>query len=473
MPQIERNGSDRHPLEATAIGYLQHGRLKHNMFSVLWSDRNEILIYRTFEDFKKLNRDLRKKFPLESGLFRKSENVMPKLKDVPIFRRNRQTNRFIERLRLLGNYCTELLKSDQKISQCEVVRTFFTPKNDDLNPTFPENSSVIMPSELRKPKAEIPKLNPEPPASGPLFSQQYVCIEDYESKDTKNRPFAVKRNEQVGVLVKESSGWWLVENEEKRVAWFPAPYLKNPEKDEDANSATDSDYDGILYYASKGYEAMSADELTIVIGVLVEVVEKSNNGWWLVRYNGRTGFVPAMYLKPYSTYQQLQTMISHGNLTAPSTLFKASSTLALNTTMEDWRSKDDYAVQASVGKGRTDAMKLNRKKSRSLYGLPSNMQSELAASLTQFGDLKAKPMKRSNLMNIKPTTSNVEQEDCNYASSNQEATGVINKELHTTTKEVPASGLQASPPQVPQRPKTHEILHKCTTVTKKALQTSS
>lgn len=27
------------------------------------------------------------------------------------------------------------------------------------------------------------------------------------------------------------TGWWLVENEEKRMAWFPAPYLEKLEED--------------------------------------------------------------------------------------------------------------------------------------------------------------------------------------------------------------------------------------------------
>lgn len=29
------------------------------------------------------------------------------------------------------------------------------------------------------------------------------------------------------------SGWWLVENEEKRLAWFPAPYLQLCEDEDD------------------------------------------------------------------------------------------------------------------------------------------------------------------------------------------------------------------------------------------------
>lgn len=29
------------------------------------------------------------------------------------------------------------------------------------------------------------------------------------------------------------SGWWLVENEDKKMAWFPAPYLEKLDEDED------------------------------------------------------------------------------------------------------------------------------------------------------------------------------------------------------------------------------------------------
>lgn len=31
----------------------------------------------------------------------------------------------------------------------------------------------------------------------------------------------------------DGAGWWLVENEEKRMAWFPAPYLEKLEEDGD------------------------------------------------------------------------------------------------------------------------------------------------------------------------------------------------------------------------------------------------
>lgn len=39
------------------------------------------------------------------------------------------------------------------------------------------------------------------------------------------------------------SGWWLVENEDKRMAWFPAPYLEKLDEDgneDDGEDETDS-----------------------------------------------------------------------------------------------------------------------------------------------------------------------------------------------------------------------------------------
>ncbi|KAM4697724.1 NADPH oxidase organizer 1 [Rhinophrynus dorsalis] len=522
MPQRNMMGTARHPLEATAIGVLQHGKFKHNMFSILWSDNNEILIYRTFEDFKKLSRQLRKKYPLESGLFKKSENLMPKLKDVPIFRRNRATNRFIERLRLLEKYSQELLRVDGKISQSDLVIKFYTAGNQDLNPTFPENSLVIMPSEVKEQKRKNPKEPPKPPSTHHIVSQQYMCMEDYETKDTKNRPFKVKRHELVGVLIKESSGWWLVENEEKRVAWFPAPYLKDLESSEETDSGMDSDDEGVLYYASKAYEAMSSDEISVTIGVLVEAIEKSNNGWWLIRYNGRTGYVPSMYLKPYRSYQQLQIMINQGKFTSTPNLFKASSTLTLNKQSESGRPQEEPDISST---GDQDLRKLDRRKSRSLYGLSSVIQAEAHAPagnlVTAYGvgsaenlsrEWKSKPKQRIGNLYKAPSsesgnlttaygggsTENLRKkgkpkpktrmENLHKASSfDSEVLGVqggkeeasplprlitakVQNVAPVRVAELPLTQCAPKTPAVPQRPKPHEILHRCTTLTKQALQ---
>ncbi|KAJ4941860.1 hypothetical protein JOQ06_011734 [Pogonophryne albipinna] len=55
----------------------------------------------------------------------------------------------------------------------------------------------------------------------------------------------------------------------------------------------------MLYNAVKNYKATKDDEITVAIGAVVEVLQKSDNGWWLVRYNGKAGYIPIMYLKPY------------------------------------------------------------------------------------------------------------------------------------------------------------------------------
>ena len=40
---------------------------------------------------------------------------------------------------------------------------------------------------------------------------------------------------------------------------------------------------GSLYFVVRAYESQKADELSLNNGVVVEVVRKSDNGWWLIR----------------------------------------------------------------------------------------------------------------------------------------------------------------------------------------------
>lgn len=54
----------------------------------------------------------------------------------------------------------------------------------------------------------------------------------------------------------KSSGWWLVENEEKRLAWFPAPYLELCEDEEEGDDEFDSE---------GGQRRLQVDEMTIKV----------------------------------------------------------------------------------------------------------------------------------------------------------------------------------------------------------------
>ncbi|KAM5151915.1 NADPH oxidase organizer 1 [Mantella aurantiaca] len=486
MPQ-QKNGTDRHPLEAKAVGVLQHGRFKINIFSILWSDHNDILIYRKYENFKDMHKELRRKFPLESGLLRKSDNMIPKLRDVPIFWMNRNTSRVIKRLRLLEDYCQQLLTADAKISNCEVVTSFFTPNSSDLNPNFPQNSLMIVPSEATEQKRERPTWLPNPPVAEPIVSQMYLCVEDHETKDTKNRPFKVKRNECLGVLIKENSGWWLVENEEKRVAWFPAPFLKTLETEEDNDSGMDSDDEEIRYYSTMAYEAMSWDEVSISRGVLVEVIEKSNHGWWLIRYNGKTGFAPAMYLKPYRTCHQLQIIKNHEKFPSTSNLFKSTSQQELSRPAEAWR-MDKERNTAMIGSvEQVKAQKLDRRKSRSISGLPTSSAYGLypnSAELMPGIHVQEvfQPIEKGQTPIPKDRTRDAIQKPA-AGSPEKTARPLVQRQILHDKQDSPKQSLSRTEPPsgqfishlprtplIPQRPKPHEILHKCTTVTKKALE---
>lgn len=41
----------------------------------------------------------------------------------------------------------------------------------------------------------------------------------------------------------------------------------------------------MLYVAVKSYKATKGDEATVATGAVVEVLQKSENGWWLIRYH--------------------------------------------------------------------------------------------------------------------------------------------------------------------------------------------
>ncbi|KAM9457485.1 putative neutrophil cytosol factor 1C [Clarias gariepinus] len=197
------------------------------------------------------------------------------------------------RLKPLEEYCMALLSAHPSVSQSSELSQFLLPRPDDLNPEFSQNSIIIMPSEESLGRSS--QLKSDASVTQPFVTQMYRCIAPYETKDTKNHPFNVELGEAIDVLIKDKSGWWLVENEAKCLAWFPAPYLESAEADDEEDEVGGS----ALYVASKSYKSTKIDELSVEIGSVVEVVKKSNDGWWLVRYNCRTGYIPSMYLQPY------------------------------------------------------------------------------------------------------------------------------------------------------------------------------
>ncbi|XP_053551210.1 NADPH oxidase organizer 1 [Bombina bombina] len=477
----------RYPVEAKAVGLIQQGRQKIYMFSILWSDRNNILIYRTFDAFKNLMKELKRKFPLEAGLVRKSERILPILKDVPLlFRSSKASSRDMERLHLLENYTQNLLQTDPKISQCEEIIQFFSPTNQDLTHSFPENSLVVMPSENRESQEAVSnKKQSSQPITQPVISQSYMSIQSFETKDTKNRPFKVNRNECIDVLIKDISGWWLVENEEKHLAWFPAPYLVNCEITDTKTSKEESLDEGKTYFAKKAYEAQYPDELSLNIGVIVEVIEKSNTGWWHIWYNGKSGYVPAMFLEPYKN--------PHLKLHVPFVQEKFNSTpnLANEPRSSDHNNKLDNSTNPGRSEQGICKMQLDRKRSRSLSGMAGTIDYLIRDTVMLQRDNSSRSFSawdnKANQIN-QPTPSPIRvqmnktqplfENSCNMFIKEAEANPMKNSGfeepfLRSVSKPLTLSPFDKSSsflPIIPPRPTSQEICSRCTTITRKAVE---
>ncbi|KFQ09887.1 NADPH oxidase organizer 1, partial [Leptosomus discolor] len=403
------------------------------MMFVSWSDQTNILIYRTFEDFKRFHRELKRKFPIESGSLRSSDRTLPRFKGANVRqRKSGRLNGCLETLKLLETYSQKLLKTDAKISQGEDVIQFFKAQTQDLDPSFPENSVVIMPSEMGGEKKNQPQQQLSS-ITHPQASQSYRCIETFETKDTKNKAFIVTEKEIVEVLIKDMTGWWLVENADKQIAWFPASYLEEIDVHKDTQNAPSSNEEGGLYFVARAYESREADELSLHNGVVVEVVRRSDNGWWLIRYNGRTGYLPSMCLRPYrNPHHKLQTIMSCGlNISTPN--------LCSSPTAPQPRGEATGQRRAQAG-------------------------SSLDRTEEDVSSLRS----RSRSLPRASSTSDLESDSLSLSSgSSSERDGRLSwkPDLSRSLPEVERA--------MPARPSAHEILQKCSTVTKRAVQQSA
>ncbi|KAJ4941096.1 hypothetical protein JOQ06_027383 [Pogonophryne albipinna] len=272
-------GDQRVVISARIIGAVHRDtpKLKMFMISVLWSDNTEVIIYRSFQEFRKCHRQLKKRFPI-MNIFKKNNRVLPKFRGQA--RKSSQkkgSKRSIQRMKFLESYCEKLLKCDQSVTRTPEVTQFFMPKDHDLQPDFTKNSILILMSD------DLPNCEgggegshqPTGSVTHPFVTQTYFCVAAYETKDTKNRPFKVAMGEKLDVLIKDPAGWWLVENDSKGLAWFPAPYLQLLDGEDEEDSGLQ--HAGDLYCAVRSYTTKQHDEVSVLHGGGAEEVLR-----WLV-----------------------------------------------------------------------------------------------------------------------------------------------------------------------------------------------
>ncbi|NXR89557.1 NOXO1 oxidase, partial [Hypocryptadius cinnamomeus] len=322
-------------------------------------------------------------------------------------------------------------------------------------------SVVIMPSVFRREKSPRPLS-----ITLPQVSQSYRCIEAFETKDTKNKPFTVAQKEIVEVLIKDMTGWWLVENADKQIAWFPASYLEELDACEDIQNAFSSDEEGSLYFVVQAYEAQKADELSLNQGVVVEVLRTSHNGWWLIRYNGCTGYMPSLCLRPYQNpHHKLQSMLS-----------LHACTPSLSSPQPRGPARGEHG--SSPGSRSRSLPRASSTPELDL-GLDSSSLSSASSSAGDAG-LAWKPDLSRSLPEVEPARS------CPGPSRGLAAHSSKSPQLsardrndsgfvESSAAELPLADpeLAAGVPKVPARPSAQEILQRCSTVTKRALQQSA
>ncbi|XP_031801783.1 NADPH oxidase organizer 1 [Sarcophilus harrisii] len=290
----------RQPTSVQGLGFVLGGRHQIFILSVLWSDGSDSLIYRTLQEFRQFHKRLKNTFPLEAGLLKSSDRTLPKFQDTSALFPSGKTRRGLAKLQMLEAYSQKLLGASEIVSQSEVVIGFFQPQPRDLEPVLPQNRYlclVVMPSpwegleqNLKKPLAPKPDIQT-------LEAQTYQCVDSFSTEDIRGRAFEVEAGEQLDVLLREPTGWWLVENENKQMAWFPAPYLKELSPRKGSEEPPQIPFGGLPFCATQAYESSREDELCVPAGARVTVLEVSERGWWQCRYRGRRGLLPAVLLR--------------------------------------------------------------------------------------------------------------------------------------------------------------------------------
>ncbi|XP_066239006.1 NADPH oxidase organizer 1 isoform X6 [Saccopteryx leptura] len=289
----------RHPASVHAAALVQTKRLQSFLqqtfaFSVCWSDDSNTFVRRSWDDFRRLHKTLKETFPVEAGLLRRSDRILPKLPDSSawLLVRGGRTGRGLARLGQLETYLRMLLVAE-RVSRGPVLIGFFEPQPQDLEPSLPPGSLVILPVQEEPLPRPVGSL-----ATGSLVALSLHCLQPFSTQDTRGQPFHAQAQESLDVLLRHPSGWWLVANEDQQMAWFPASYLEEVALGQGQERGQPLGGSASQFCASQAYKGSQADELSVPAGARVQVLETSDRGWWLCRFSGRTGLLPSVLLQP-------------------------------------------------------------------------------------------------------------------------------------------------------------------------------
>ncbi|XP_039632081.1 SH3 and PX domain-containing protein 2B isoform X1 [Polypterus senegalus] len=265
---------------------------KHYVYiiKVTWSDGTTQVIYRRYSKFFNLQMELLDKFPVEGGQKDPKQRIIPFLPGKILFRRSHIRDVAMKRLGPIDEYCAALIQLPAYISQCEEVLRFFETRPEDLNPPKDEPIGKKKSGFVQRASSFLKRVG-DFTSADPLLLDQYVAVTDYEKQESSEISLFV--GQVVEVIEKNESGWWFVSSDDEQ-GWVPATCLEAQDDPDDFSMPADEDEKYTVVYP---YTARDKDEINLVKGATVEVIQKNLEGWWKIRYQGLEGWAPASYLK--------------------------------------------------------------------------------------------------------------------------------------------------------------------------------
>ncbi|KAL2095006.1 hypothetical protein ACEWY4_009725 [Coilia grayii] len=252
---------------------------------VKWSDQSEKLIYRRYPEIHAFHKALKEMFPIEAGEIDAKDRIIPSLPAPKWLDSLKNTE---TRQSTLAEYCSALINLPAKISQCQLVRSFFKVRPEDESPPAPHPSkrseTYVMPKG--RPRSNTSEI------TGPIMLESYRVIGDY--RKSSKYELNLRAGDLVDIVEKCPNGWWFCNCEAQR-GWVPASYLEPLDGPEESEEPA-PDYEGELYITTKAYKSAEEDELTLESGEIIEVIHKLLDGWWVVRKGMETGYYPSMFL---------------------------------------------------------------------------------------------------------------------------------------------------------------------------------
>ncbi|KAJ8282694.1 hypothetical protein COCON_G00052130 [Conger conger] len=166
------------------------------------------------------------------------------------------------------------------------------------------------------------------------MTEEVIVIAKWDYTAQQDQELDIRKNERLWLL-DDSKTWWRVRNSSNKTGYVPSNYVerknslkkgslvknlkdtlglgrtkrKTSARDASPTPSTDAEYPSngssgaeriydlsIPALVKFGYSAEREDELTLVKGTRVVVMEKCSDGWWRGSYAGRVGWFPSNYV---------------------------------------------------------------------------------------------------------------------------------------------------------------------------------